>query len=56
MSKKIINIYIDSFKFGGIEKNLVSILNALDREKYSINMIFLNNAIGDMFYQVIMVS
>ena len=30
MSKKIINIYIDSFKFGGIEKNLVSILNALD--------------------------
>ena len=46
------NIYIDSFKFGGIEKNLVSILNALDREKYSINMIFLNNAIGDMFYQV----
>lgn len=52
MSKKIINIYIDSFKFGGIEKNLVSILNALDREKYSINMIFLNNAIGDMFYQV----
>lgn len=52
MSKKIINIYIDSFKFGGIEKNLVSILNALDREKYLINMIFLNNAIGDMFYQV----
>lgn len=52
MRKKVINIYIDSFKFGGIEKNLVNILNALDREKYSINMIFLNNAIGEMFYQV----
>lgn len=50
--KKIVNIYIDSIKFGGIEKNLVTILNNLNKEKYKINIIFLNKAIGEMFHQI----
>lgn len=49
---KVINIYIDSLKFGGIEKNLVTILNHLDKRKYYVNLIFLNRSVGQMYEQI----
>ena len=43
---------MDSLKFGGIEKNLVTILNHINTKKYRINLIFLNHAIGAMYKQI----